>query len=119
MSKYLRSCQVSFCSARSAPIKRSADASFGKMRITHSRRRTSSFNRSCMLVVRNRSRYFSGSASTASASSRPASNHSIALVALGNCWTSAANRVRASAELAARRTFAAAPASSALSLCAT
>ena len=34
MSRYFRSSQASFCSASSAPIRRNADSSFGKMRIT-------------------------------------------------------------------------------------
>jgi hypothetical protein len=41
------------------------------MRITRSRLLTSSFKRSCMLVVRNLFRYFSGNAMIAIASSNP------------------------------------------------
>jgi len=66
-------------SARNAPIRRSAEASLGKMRITRSRLLISSFNRSCIFVVRNRLRYFSGNAMTAIASSNPPSRQATAL----------------------------------------
>ena len=56
-------------------MSRMADASLGKIRITRSRRRISSFSRSCLFVERSRRRYGFGSAKTASASSNPSSRY--------------------------------------------
>ena len=76
ISRYSRSCQISFYSASKVLIRRRADSSLGKMRITRSRLLTSSFKRSCIFVLRNRLRYFSGRLITAMASSNPSSMHS-------------------------------------------
>ncbi len=54
------------------------------MRITRSRLRISSFNRSTLLVVRSRLRYFSGKAKTAVASSNPFSKIRMALGAFSS-----------------------------------
>jgi len=60
-------------------MRRWADSSLGKIRITRSRRRISWISRSCMLDDFSRRRYFSGNASTASASSSPSSRQVTAL----------------------------------------
>ena len=75
-----------------------ADSALGKIRITHSRRRISSFKRSCMLVVRSRRRYFSGSTITLTASSKRSSRQATALGAIvSKRATKTANCRRASA----------------------
>ena len=92
MSRYFRSCQTSFCSAGKAPIRRKADSSFGKMRMTRSRRRISSLSRSYILVVRSLRRYFSGRAMTAMASSNPSSIQATAFAAvLAKCSVNSAS----------------------------
>ena len=65
-------------SRRKAPMRRRLDSRLGKIRITRSRRRISSFTRSRELVVRSLARYRLGSSQTAVASSNPFSKTSMA-----------------------------------------
>ena len=68
---FLPAAHFSSCSMSKAPMSRITDSRLGKMRMTRSRRRTSSFNRSTLFVVLRRLRYFSGRLRTAVASSNP------------------------------------------------
>ena len=69
----------SWNSERRAPMRRMAESSFGKIRITRSRRRISSLSRSWELVLRSRTRYFLGKVKMFNVSSNPSSRHSMAL----------------------------------------
>ena len=83
MSKYLFPVlHCSWNSARRAPIKRMAESSLGKMRVTRSRLRTSSFSRSWEFVLPSRTRYFRGKKRIVSDSSKPPSRQSIDLGAI-------------------------------------
>ncbi len=55
-----RSCHSLWISASNAPIDRSAESSFAKIRMTRLRRRTSWIDRSCALVDFARRRYLAG-----------------------------------------------------------
>ncbi len=80
MSKYFFPVlHCSWNSARRAPMSRIAESSLGKIRITRSRLRTSSFSRSWEFVLLSLIRYFLGKDKIVSDSSKPSSRQSIDL----------------------------------------
>ena len=78
MSKYFFPVlHCSWNSERRAPMSRMAESSLGKIRITRSRLRTSSFSRSWEFVLLSLTRYFRGKDKIVSDSSKPSSRQSI------------------------------------------
>ena len=70
------------CSINNAPIRRTTDSTFGKIRITRSLRLISSLSLSMLLIVPSLFRYFKGKFMTAMTSSKPNSMTAMAFETL-------------------------------------